>query len=319
MLLKEQLKNFINESVLFYLMESQGQSIIDELNYVVHHYDSIIEERQEEVYEINEQLAKLNKELEMLVLQQNMPLELDQKMREFRALIEAQKAKVALTTKTIYDELIAVAERFKLPQIGRGSSRIVFGLPVGAYVLKLARNPKGIAQNEQEIKGYTNPSVKNIIPRIYPKSDLDNYMFMIVEKVVPMEVYKDFKEEKGYSFGIVADYVRSYRTQWKKYLVEDVVNYLSGKMGKDIMESDICTAEIPYYYRDLNFSGSNTIEDACHALNDESWLNDLGQLIESENLSQGDVAVDHFGKTTSGRLVIYDFGLSEDVFDKHYK
>jgi isocitrate dehydrogenase kinase/phosphatase len=47
---------------------------------------------------------------------------------------------------------------------------------------------------------------------------------------------------------------------------------------------------------------------------------EIKKLIEAENLITGDVArYDHYGKTADGRVVLYDYGYTSDVWEKLYK
>lgn len=51
----------------------------------------------------------------------------------------------------------------------------------------------------------------------------------------------------------------------------------------------------------------------------QQWIKNVIHMIETGNLIEADfLKVEHWGKTGSGRLVIMDYGYTEDVFNRHY-
>jgi hypothetical protein len=102
--------------------------------------------------------------------------------------------------KTILDKITTIekfADRIKwananLKKIGKGSARYVYDLKNG-YVLKLARNNKGIAQNFVESNKKLQKKYENIIAKIID-SDKDN-KWVVQEKVIPLS---NFSFDKGF-------------------------------------------------------------------------------------------------------------------------
>jgi len=317
-LLKENIKRFIDESVQHFLMEAHGQSIIDVLNDVIDEFDYNQNQIEEEIEKLEQEIGFTWKEMQQT--SDYMPSDYAELLVKYNKLKEKHKqVKEKKYNSNIFSKLLLAAHNAGLKRIGSGSSRTAFELPINAYVLKLALNEKGISQNEQEVKGYTNPAVKDIVPRIYPKSDLENYYFLIVEKVKPYDSVHEFKLDKKYNFRIINVYVGDGGTGWKKYLLDEVNSHFEFTMNKTFTEKELCSGEIMRYYGDINFGGDMTVEDACNAFKDSHWIDELAKLIESEQLTSGDLYAEHFGTTSSGRVVFYDTGLSEDVYNRYYK
>lgn len=84
------------------------------------------------------------------------------------------------------------------PNIGQGSSRIVFQL-TDEICLKLAKNEKGIAQNELEFRNSEDYYIDNLFPKVFDESDSENYLFLVSEYVLPANK-SDFKIVENVSF-----------------------------------------------------------------------------------------------------------------------
>lgn len=84
------------------------------------------------------------------------------------------------------------------PNIGQGSSRIVFQL-TDEICLKLAKNEKGIAQNELEFRNSEDYYIDNLFPKVFDESDSENYLFLVSEYVLPAKK-SDFNIVENISF-----------------------------------------------------------------------------------------------------------------------
>lgn len=91
----------------------------------------------------------------------------------------------------------------RLKRISSGSSRVVYEFD-SKKVLKLARNKKGVAQNNVEAEGLGFLSGNDTIPTVY-KVDSDD-LWILVEKARKMRM-ADFKRILGYSFKDFTDCV----------------------------------------------------------------------------------------------------------------
>lgn len=87
-------------------------------------------------------------------------------------------------------------------KLGEGSSRVVYTID-SSKVLKQAINEKGVAQNEAEVKAFTNPKVKPIIAQIYDADD--NYEWVVSEIVRPMGSVDEFEKLTGVEFEELTD------------------------------------------------------------------------------------------------------------------
>ena len=85
--------------------------------------------------------------------------------------------------------------------IGSGSSRVVYSID-DEKCLKLAKNPKGIAQNEAEVN--SGASEYEVGPEIFKVAD--NYSYIVSEYVLPAKP-NDFKHCLGISFKDFCDFV----------------------------------------------------------------------------------------------------------------
>ena len=72
-----------------------------------------------------------------------------------------------------------------LVQIGKGSSRTVFDIKGTKYVLKVAHNIKGVAQNKSEVQPIFK-KYKNFFAEIF-KHDSKSFTWLIMEKGAPIE------------------------------------------------------------------------------------------------------------------------------------
>jgi uncharacterized protein YeaC (DUF1315 family) len=93
-------------------------------------------------------------------------------------------------------QMIMYADSF-LEKLGQGSSRAAYLLS-SRYVLKIAINQKGIAQNETEVDVYTNPKSRPIVSKIH--SEDPEYKWLVADVVKPITSEKEFKNITGIEF-----------------------------------------------------------------------------------------------------------------------
>lgn len=89
--------------------------------------------------------------------------------------------------------MLAYANKF-LEKLGQGSSRAAFLLS-GKYVLKIALNEKGLAQNNAELDVFTNPKSQPIVAKVY-RADEDN-RWIISDLVRPLTDPDEFAKLTG--------------------------------------------------------------------------------------------------------------------------
>lgn len=95
-----------------------------------------------------------------------------------------------------------------LRRLGSGSSRIVYEYDP-THVIKLAKNNKGLTQNEQEVDVYLGNKSIDSITKI-DNYDENNYSWILAEKAVKLTPSK-FKQIKGFSFSDFASYLTNYQ------------------------------------------------------------------------------------------------------------
>ena len=170
-----------------------------------------------------------------------------------------------------------------LQKIAAGSSRIVYKID-DEKVLKLAKNDKGIAQNETEIQWGNDYYFGSILARTFDSDDNGLWVEMeLARKVTKSE----FKKLTGFDISDVETYLRN----WKEEMRGKRGMFVMDPQLKERMDEDEFIKEV------IDFSHSANIE-----------IGDFGR-----TSSYGIVKRD--GHEV---LVITDYGLTKDVYATHY-
>jgi hypothetical protein len=193
--------------------------------------------------------------------------------------------------------LSELAEKYNLPYMGRGSSRRVYALSTGK-VLKISRNVMGIAQTEAEVAVWTNPSTREIAARVF---DFDpDYMWSV------MEIAKTFNNYDR----TIENELKIPHAYGERFTIYDIVKELlsdrsDGKFAWDIEEK----------FLDLSRGQEIVLRKRLEQYleNPHPFVLKIIDLVRNNDMNIGDVISDHFGKTADGRIVMIDYGLSEDV------
>ena len=179
--------------------------------------------------------------------------------------------------------------------IGKGSSRIIYQID-DETCLKLAWNEKGVAQNLEEIS-IARDGFISYIPKIYNGSDEENGLWIITQYVLPAKE-ADFKEILGIPFRDVAKFARS---------TDDRFNY---KRGNDFIRTADKIVQFLY----------EKYEDNYDVI---SLFNDISDLKANYNQIVVDLAgIRNWGMVRENGntyMVILDTGLSEEIYNQHYK
>lgn len=171
-----------------------------------------------------------------------------------------------------------------LQRIGSGTGRVVYDID-GQKVLKLAKNQKGIAQNEAEAGAGYYRDTQNIITEVFDNADDDSWL--ISEKAKKVNE-KRIKELTGIpSLNDLYYFLRNYADQSK------------GK--REVFHQE---PEISEFFWENEFS------------------QDLANFISNYNQSAGDMGrpstygeVLRDGQPT---IVLTDYGLNDEVYNTHY-
>jgi len=164
------------------------------------------------------------------------------------------------------------------PNIGQGSSRIVFQL-TDEICLKLARNERGIAQNELEFRNSEDYYINNLFPKVFDESDSENYLFLVSEYVLPAKK-SDFKIVENVSFD---DFVTILMDlNWNKKLTQE---------ENDIYDESELVRGIYDYSMNYNVP-----------------------IIELTRIANYGLVY----RNNQATLVLLDSGFDDDIFKQHY-
>ena len=176
--------------------------------------------------------------------------------------------------------------------IGNGSSRMVFQID-DEKCLKLAKNAKGIAQNEQESTVLTdNYKAKfSIFPKMYEDvSDMDKFQWIVSEYVLPAKA-KDFKVATGYDWKTVQMFIATVCARYDR-------------MSNQLIDNDTMEQIMEYDEEHSRFF-----------LELEGYLCDyqmpVGDYLRLANWGM----TKRYGEPY---MVILDDGLTDDIFKKYY-
>jgi hypothetical protein len=186
-----------------------------------------------------------------------------------------------------------------LPFLGKGSSRVVYALPNTKYVLKLARNMAGKSQNEAEVELITKPGIKKLAADIY---DFDKDYYWLISETV-----REFKNEREAISRI------------------NLPNQIIGKNGEKLTVAFEIWIELAFAIANDNNeieilrTFKNDFPDELSKFLINPWAKDVINFFKETNQPFGDLtAVSHWGITGNGRIVILDYGYTEETIKKHY-
>lgn len=217
-----------------------------------------------------------------------------------------------------------------LEKIGQGSSRAVYILS-SRYVLKIAMNKAGFAQNKLETQMSQDPEVSHILAKVYKHNP--EGMWLVSDLVKPMDQFdnstKEFIKITGFDFYDLFD--GSDRVGRIETYLDDL------EMTKEMIASlqkSLETAENPKDIKQIQKNIQHYQKNIKSLeLNIEMLRADLGEETEQfkkykeaieyarkkYGLSEGDAGkIEHWGKTPDGRVVLLDYGLNDEVYINFY-
>lgn len=173
-----------------------------------------------------------------------------------------------------------------LQKLASGSSRIVYKID-DEKVLKLAKNDKGVAQNEVEIEYGQYNDIKDIVAKIF---DYDEQNNLWVEMELARKVKaSDFKNIVGYNFEDIKTAIHNVGVDSGN--LRRVAKYeMSQELAGDMWENE-------FMYELFSFIGNYAVP-----------VGDL-QRLSSYGLVKRD------GQDT---IVLIDYGLTHDVYSSYY-
>lgn len=182
-----------------------------------------------------------------------------------------------------------------LPRLGSGAARVTFGLGSGK-VLKVVHRKRGHIQTENEVEAYTADNAKNFLAKIFD-FDSKNYMWLVAEGV---KVFKDNSDlmAKIHPSELIMEWVATaaYHDNSFEEAVNKAIEVQNRHYAKGFEEDPNIG---PLKRSDLNKLDLTLLRNLFEAT--KAGIEDIDRL-------------DHWGMTTDGRIVIADYGLTEEGF-----
>ena len=173
-----------------------------------------------------------------------------------------------------------------LKKIGAGSSRIVYKVDE-EKVLKLAKNKKGISQNEIEIQYGRYSDLDGIVAKIFDSDESNLWVEMELAKKISNG---DFKRITGFNFEDFAAAINNYGNE-----VDSKINRRSNISVDPELVNQMWKDE--FVYGIFNFIGNYNLP-----VGDLKRLNSYG-IVKRDGQDM---------------IVLVDFGLTEEVYSSHY-
>ena len=191
------------------------------------------------------------------------------------------------------------------PKIGHGSSREVRivnyeGRPTA---LKVAKNLRGLAQNEEEIK-ILNDGYLGRLPIVIPLIDYDK------ENRRPVWLQTEVASK------VNAQTLKNLLRTPNMWMLTDTVEVMLGKSKKYRPNTTVDSLK-EYYFNPKTWNGIQPTEDMYEIFMD--YVTDIATIYDSTNIELADLQDPSNWGQFHGRPVILDLGLTNDVWQKYYK
>lgn len=205
---------------------------------------------------------------------------------------EIEEAFINASGKQRFSAMVTAAEGLGLNMIGAGSSRIVYDLG-GDFVLKLARDEKGLAQNELEAFAGRDPQVDRIVAKV--KDSSEEYGWLVSQKAVQLVSEKEFEDATGVEWNDLRDALDLAGAED----LEATAKPTRGSAQKGPAAGGNCP------------TGQKFLE---------YLRNYLDRYSTSGGMLVGDIAKhDSWGRTKNGCIVLLDYGITRGNFEKLYR
>lgn len=137
-----------------------------------------------------------------------------------------------------------------LQRISSGSSRIVYKID-DTKVLKLAKNPKGLAQNNVEIDFGGDYYIQSVIAKLFDSDEKGLWVEMELARRVTSKIFKrvnevsfeDYCDAMRYQYGVAVKYVKHSRPpenmdqMWENEFVSNMIDFM---VNYEIPVGDLC-------------------------------------------------------------------------------
>lgn len=182
----------------------------------------------------------------------------------------------------------------RLQKIGSGSSRIVYKIDENT-VLKLAKNKKGIAQNEKEAECGRDYYLRGL--ELFAETyDFDKNGLWIEMQYARVAKPSDFKRITGFDFEFIQQWIDyCYSSYQNRYNAR--YNYISPENMELFNDSN--------FWDEIEYTTLSSINDYLSNYQVE-MTGDLKKMSS-------------WGVTNDDRLVIIDFGIDEEIYNAYYR
>ena len=185
-----------------------------------------------------------------------------------------------------------------LQRIASGSSRIVYKID-DATVLKLAKNQKGLAQNEAETQYRDDMYAPNIFAEVY---DNDEKFYWIEMQLARKAKPTDFKRLTGYDFKTFQNFV-TYSAQ--QYLPRRSYGFSVPSEYKQLFDSE--------EFQNMVWDNPDNVFNQTNEYLTSYQIEKYGDV---QRISSWGVVKDKHDGTD--KLVLIDYGLTDDIFNQYY-
>lgn len=224
------------------------------------------------------------------------------------------------------EDMQQYAQEHNLQLLGCGTARCAFKLS-SKKVLKLARNEKGVAQNNTEVEIFTDPASKPIIAQVFRAGR--GYKWIVSELVRPITNDSEFQSLTGVKVEDFKRYIAELKkkrgrptpktppmTPSKKTEPATRAERPGRPAAKQQPSKTQTTSRVEAV--DLTRTSPSDILDNYKG-DARRFLESIASMMDSADLLGGDLKfIDHWGKTPDGRVVLLDYGFTGDVYTQHY-
>lgn len=184
-----------------------------------------------------------------------------------------------------------------LQRIASGSSRIAYKID-DATVLKLAKNQKGIAQNEAETQYRDDMYAPNIFAEVY---DNDENFYWIEMQLAKKAKPSDFKRLTGYDFKTFQNFV-TYSAQ--QYLPRRSYGFSIPSEYEQLFDSE-----------EFQNNVWDNYDSIFYKVNEYLTNYQIEKYGDVQRISSWGIVIDTDG---TENLVLVDYGLTDDIFNQYY-
>lgn len=213
---------------------------------------------------------------------------------------------------TSIEEMVSYAQK-TLPCLGSGSSRIVFAYSRGK-ALKISLNDKGFEQNAAEKLVFENEDTKFAVSHIYDYKEIDGKIVWLISQIVRItKGIEEFEVLSGFSWDAYNEVIKEFAKYNANKELPEITSDISNQYSKRVshMRKTGDERNASYYEKllvDLQIMvSSNFFKGIIAAMNQNRLM--PGDILE----------IEHYGKTSCGRVVLLDYGLTEAVANKFYR